>query len=74
MEPAGIDEPRRPNFSGDPKDLIGQMRRLGEAGHAYEIIEVGEDGAVVIELIYSDERLSYPLAEIVNDPMAETIP
>lgn len=74
MEPAGFEEHRQPYFSGDPQKLVGQMRRLGDAGPAYEIMEVGKDGTVVIELIYSDERLSYPLAEILADPIAETIP
>jgi len=59
----------------DPHQLIGQIRRLGSAGPAYEIMNVDEvAGVVVIEIIESDERVTSPLAEVLLDPMAETIP
>ena len=73
MEPVGLEEHRQPYFSGDPKELVGQMRRLGVAGSAYEIMEIGQDGTVIVELICSDERLNFPLSEVVSDPMAGAI-
>ena len=55
-------------------DLVGQFRRLGPAGPAYEIIKVDDDGTVHVELVYNDERVTFPLTEVLDDPVAETIP
>ncbi|TMJ76778.1 MAG: hypothetical protein E6G91_03735 [Alphaproteobacteria bacterium] len=40
----------------------------------YEIMSVDDASNVVIEVIYSGERVTCPLAEVLEDPMAETIP
>ena len=61
-------------FADDPRKLIGQIRNLGDAGPAYEIMDVDSDGNVTIEIIYSDERLVYPLDVVLQDPIALTIP
>jgi hypothetical protein len=50
----------------DRRSLIGQIRRLGDAGPAYEV--------VLIEVIESGERVSFPIASVLEDPLAETIP
>ncbi len=55
-------------------DLVGQFRRLGSAGPAYEIMQVDDNGVVHVELVYNDEKLTMPLAEVLDDPIAETIP
>lgn len=55
-------------------DLVGQFRRLGSAGPAYEIMKVDDDGTVHVELVYNDEKMKFPLAEVLEDPIAETIP
>ena len=73
METPGFEEDKA-DYVADPRSLIGQIRRLGSAGPAYEIMEIDGDGNVVIEVIESDERVTFPLAEILEDPMAETIP
>ena len=72
--PGFEDTPQAAYAVDDPRKLIGQIRRLGEAGPAYQIMGVDESGNVVIEIIESDERVTSPLAEVLNDPMAETIP
>ena len=57
-----------------PNDLVGQFRRLGPDGPAYEIIGLEEGGKVKIEIVHSGEKISHSVAEVLNDPMAETIP
>ena len=71
---AGFEETQTAYASEDPRKLIGQFRRLGPAGPAYEIMDVDGNGIVTVEIVYSDEQLTYPLAEILEDPIAETIP
>ena len=58
----------------DPRKLIGQARRLGDAGPAYEVVAVDEQGKVAIEVIHSGERAAFPVEEVLEDPMAETFP
>jgi hypothetical protein len=57
-----------------PKRLVGQIRRLGTAGPAYEIKRVEEDGTVHVEFVHNDEEMTFPLVEVLEDPIAETIP
>lgn len=74
MRTAGFEEEKAGYLAEEPKNLIGQFRRLGPAGPAYQIMGLTDDGHVMIEIVYSDEKLSYPLVEILADPIAETIP
>ena len=75
MAERGFEEDQAAYVADDPSKLVGQIRRLGEAGPAYEIMSVDEGtGNVVIEIIESDERVTSPLVEVMKDPMAETIP
>lgn len=62
------------SYLTDPQSLVGQFRNLGPDGPAYQIMAVNENGSVDIEIVYSDEKVSYPLAVIVQDPLAVTIP
>jgi hypothetical protein len=70
----GFEETKSAYASEDPRQLVGQIRRLGEYGPAYEIMSVDEAGNVVIEVIESGEQVKFPIAEVLEDPMAETIP
>ena len=74
MQNPGFEETQPTYTADDPRKLIGQIRRLGSAGPAYEIVCVDDASNVVIEVIYSGERVTCPLAEVLEDPMAETIP
>ncbi len=58
----------------DPKGLVGQFRRLGDAGPAYEIMAVHDDGRVDIEIVFSDEKVTEKLDSVLADPIAETLP
>jgi hypothetical protein len=59
---------------GPTQTLIGQFRRLGSAGPAYEVMSVSEDGQVVIEIVHSNERLTEALPDVLADPVADTLP
>ena len=54
--------------------LIGEVRRFGAHGPAYEVVDTAANGDVVICVIESGERLSYPRADLLADPLAETVP
>jgi hypothetical protein len=58
----------------DRRSLIGQIRRLGDAGPAYEVVAIEDGNRVLIEVIESGERVSFPIASVLEDPLAETIP
>jgi hypothetical protein len=74
MQPTGMEEEKTAYLSDDPRKLIGQFRRLGEAGPAYEIMAIDDTGNVDVEIVYSDEKFRTTLAEVLNDPIAETLP
>jgi hypothetical protein len=61
-------------YLADPRKLIGQVRRFGDAGPAYEVLSLNEDGKLVTEVIYSGEIVICEVKEVLDDPMAETIP
>lgn len=73
MQSRGFEDTQSAYLS-DPRKLIGQVRRLGDAGPAYEIIAVDEPGKVVIEVIHSGEKVTCLVEEVLEDPMAETFP
>ena len=54
--------------------LVGQYRRFSEYGPAYEVLELAENDEALIEVVYSGERVTVAIAEIMADPIAETIP
>jgi Family of unknown function (DUF5397) len=54
--------------------FVGQVRRFGSFGPAYEVLDIRKSGAVAISVIESGERLDYPLDAMLADPLAETIP
>jgi hypothetical protein len=61
-------------YLADPRKLIGQVRRFSDSGPAYEVIAVDENGRLVTEVIYSGEKVICEVKEVLDDPMAETIP
>jgi hypothetical protein len=73
MQIRGFEEAKAAYLS-DPRRLIGQVRRFGDAGPAYEILRIDSNDEAWIRVVFSGEELAYPIAEIVADPIAETIP
>ena len=53
---------------------VGQVRRFGNSGPAYEVVAVVSTDEVEIVVLHSGERLVYTVAELLADPRAETIP
>ena len=54
--------------------LIGDVRRFGPDGPAYEVLDVLANGDVAIVVIESGERIRYGRDDYLADPVAETIP
>jgi virulence-associated protein VapD len=61
-------------YTAASPELVGQFRRFGDFGPAYEVLEIAEKGEALIEVVYSGERVTLPINEIMTDPVAETIP
>lgn len=59
---------------GEASPMIGDVRRFGPTGPAYEVVDGVLNGEIMIEVVQSGERLSYPLADYLADPVAETVP
>jgi hypothetical protein len=74
MQGRGFAEPQATYASDDPRRLVGQFRRFGPDGPAYQIMAVDEEGRLHVEVVYSDEKVICTLAEVLEDPIAETIP
>ena len=74
MTRQGFEEAHAKFQSQDARDFIGDVRRFGQYGPAYEVIDVKSSGDLVITVIESGERLDYALAEFLADPVAETVP
>ena len=74
MQGRGFEDRQSAYLSDDPHKLVGQFRRFGEAGPAYEILRIESKDTAWIRVVYSEEELAYPITEIVVDPIAETIP
>ena len=74
MHARGFEDTRSAYASDDPQGLVGQFRRFCEDGPAYGIVRIVSKDEAWISVVYSDEELAYPIFEIVQDPVAETIP
>ena len=61
-------------FLSDAEGFVGQVRRFGSDGPAYEVLAVAGHGNVTIEVVETGEQLDYAIEELVRDPMAETVP
>jgi hypothetical protein len=74
MQTGGFEEPQAVYGSDTAASLIGQIRRFGDEGPAYEVLRLVDTTSAWIGVICSDEELAYPIAHIIADPIAETIP
>ena len=74
MQNPGFEETQTAYAADDPRALIGQFRRFGPDGPAYEIMSIDDAGRVHVEVVYSDEKVICSVAEVLEDPIAETIP
>ena len=53
---------------------IGDVRRFGPYGPAYEVIDIKANGDLRIVVIETGERLDYAQSEFLADPIAVTVP
>jgi len=54
--------------------VVGDVRRFGPHGPAYEVVSREANGDVGIIVIESGEQLTYPYLDYLADPKAETVP
>ncbi len=74
MQNGGMRESETAYAFDDPRKLVGQFRRFGEDGPAYEIVRITNEREAFIRVVYSGEELDYRISEIMTHPIAETIP
>ena len=74
MQTTGFGEERQAELVHDPKELVGQFRRFGEFGPAYEVLRIVDAKTAFIHVYTNGEELNYSIAEILSDPVTETIP
>ena len=74
MSNGGFQEARSEFQGQDASSFIGQVRRFGAHGPAYEVLDVRRNGDVAIGVVESGETLDYALDAFLADPVAETVP
>jgi hypothetical protein len=74
MQSRGFEESQAAYVTEASASLVGQFRRFGEEGPAYEVLRLVDKASAMICVVYSEEQLAYPIADILADPVAETIP
>jgi hypothetical protein len=74
MASAGFEESQAAYDSKTDAIVIGQFRRFGEHGPAYEIVRLKNATHADIRVVCSGEELEYRLDRLRSDPIAITIP
>ena len=74
MQTSGFGEERQQGLVHDPKELVGQVRRIAGIGPAYEVLKLVGDSRALIHVFESGEEVALKIEDIVNDPISETIP
>ena len=74
MQTTGFGEERQAELASDPKELVGQVRRIAGVGPAYEVLRLVGDSKALIHVFESGEEVALKIEDIMNDPISETIP
>ena len=56
------------------KAYVGEVRRFGPMGPAYEVVDTTATGDLMITVVESGEQLDYALTDFLADPVAITVP
>ena len=73
MQPRGFEEAQS-TYVATTMDLVGQVRRFGAQGPAYEVMGTRANGDLMIAVVETGEQLDYPLIDFLADPIALTVP
>jgi Family of unknown function (DUF5397) len=74
MAQGGFEEAQASYAHANGAIFMGQVRRFGPFGPAYEVVDIRPTGELVIHVFDNGEQLDYSVAELLADPIAETIP
>ena len=74
MAQNGFEEAQSSYAHANGATFMGQVRRFGPFGPAYEVVDIRPSGELVIHVFDNGEQLAYSVAEFLADPIAETIP
>ena len=74
MQNVGMREAETAYVFGDPKQLVGTVRRIAGAGPAYEVLKLVGDSKALIHVFASGEEVALKIEDIMADPITETIP
>jgi hypothetical protein len=74
MVTKGFEEAQAAFFEDSAAGFVGEVRRFGPDGPAYEVVDRSGPGEVRIVVVQSGEQLDYPIADLLADPVADTVP
>lgn len=74
MAKSGFEETQVAYQADVTEARVGQYRRFGEAGPAYEVLRLPSATHASIRVVQSGEELDYRLDRLLLDPIAITIP
>lgn len=73
MASSGFSEEQSEYSAPNQPVAIGQFRRLGGVGPAYQVLDIAAEN-VTIEVVESEEIVRLKLADVGQDPLTDTIP
>jgi hypothetical protein len=74
MAQNGFEEAQMSHAHVSEATFMGQVRRFGPFGPAYEVVDIRPSGELVIHVFDNGEQLDYSVAEFLADPVAEIVP
>lgn len=74
MKEQGFREERSAYEPEDLTELVGQFRRFGEVGPAYEVLAIMKPDFAKIRVVATGEEVDYRMDRLMSDPLAETVP
>ncbi len=74
MTALGFGETEQAGLSVNPERLVGQVRRIAGVGPAYSVVRLVGTSKALIHVFQSGEEVELEVADILKDPITETIP
>ena len=61
---------KRSDEAHDWSELVGSLHTVGDLGPGYKVVSIDNETTATIIVLETEEVLSYPIAKIMNDPVA----
>ena len=74
MTGQGFHEAQSSYETRNARTYVGEVRRFGAMGPAYDVVDTTAGGDLMITVVESGECLDYAIADFLADPVAVTVP